>query len=558
MMFVMRTSMIGVCGLVAFVSASGYAASYSFSAGNPDGRMATASRPSAPGKIEIESADDFILTSTTLINQATVIGLLPSGAQLSSAIEVVAKIYRVFPADSTNPPSGNVPSRTNSPSDIAFDSRDTMTGNLTFTSTELNAAFTAANSVLNGINKTPNQTTAGEGAVSGEEVLFTVTFTTPFVLPPGHYFFVPEVLLSSGDFYWLSTPAPPQFTGDLQNWIRNETLAPDWLRVGTDIVGGSTPPRFNSAFTLSGLTLPKGDFNRDGMSDVLWRMSTTGDNAMWLMNGASIASPAALTRVSDLNWTIAGIGDFNRDGKADVLWRHGVTGEVVIWLMNGTSIISASVVGTVADTNWKIAGVGDFDGDGKSDVVWYDSATGQVVVWLMNGTSISSATVVTTVADLNWNIVGVGDLDGDGKADLFWRNAATGENVVWRMNGASIALASSTTTVSNLNYKVVGLGDVNGDSKADVFWWNQSTGDVVVWLMNGVTLTSATLITTVSDTNYHVEAVADFDGDGVADLMWRKVTTGETVVWLMNGPAIKQGAFVTTVNDVNWQIAGPR
>ena len=33
-------------------------------------------------------------------------------------------------------------------------------------------------------------------------------------------------------------------------------LDPDWLRIGTDIVGGDTPPTFNMAFTLQG-TVPE-------------------------------------------------------------------------------------------------------------------------------------------------------------------------------------------------------------------------------------------------------------------------------------------------------------
>jgi hypothetical protein len=34
-------------------------------------------------------------------------------------------------------------------------------------------------------------------------------------------------------------------------WIRNADLEPDWLRVGTDIVGDTT---FNGSFSLSGTT----------------------------------------------------------------------------------------------------------------------------------------------------------------------------------------------------------------------------------------------------------------------------------------------------------------
>ncbi len=94
-----------------------------------------------------------------------------------------------------------------------------------------------------------------------------MTFTKPFFLDVGHYFFVPQVQLSGAgeNFFWLSaprpiaspgTPFPPGFT-DLQEWIRNENLAPDWLRVGTDIVGGSPAPTFNATFSLTGQTVPE-------------------------------------------------------------------------------------------------------------------------------------------------------------------------------------------------------------------------------------------------------------------------------------------------------------
>ena len=55
-------------------------------------------------------------------------------------------------------------------------------------------SFTANNSVQpGGIHPLPGQTTGGNGAVTGSEVTFSVNFTTPFNLPAGHYFFVPQV-----------------------------------------------------------------------------------------------------------------------------------------------------------------------------------------------------------------------------------------------------------------------------------------------------------------------------------------------------------------------------
>jgi len=240
-------------------------AAFFFSTGDPDGKIATGSRPSTTGKIEIESADDFILGQSTSINHATFTGLLPAGVSLSDIGNVRLEIYRVFPKDSQFPPSGNVQTRVNSPSDVAFQERDVASSNLSFVASILNGSFTAANSVLNGIHKAPNQKTGGEGPVTGQEVLFDVSLLMPFLLPADHYFFIPQVELSDGDFFWLSAPKPivspgTPFAPDLQSWIRDENLQPDWLRIGTDIVGAAadgTAPTFNAAFSLQGETVPE-------------------------------------------------------------------------------------------------------------------------------------------------------------------------------------------------------------------------------------------------------------------------------------------------------------
>jgi hypothetical protein len=266
-----------VAALLALLSANPAAATpFTFSTGSPDGKMATASRPEIGGKFEIESADDFVLTgSTTIINSATFTGLLIGGATAADIGEVRVEIYRVFPADSdvgrtSGPPTFStpqVPTRVNSPADVAFDERDTLPspGNLTFTTTDL-GSFSADNSVQpGGIHPVPLQTTGGDRSVTGEEVRFDVVFTTPFSLPPDHYFFVPQVEITGGEFLWLSaprpivppgTPFPAGFT-DLQKWTRDAFLDPDWLRVGTDIVGGATPPTFNATFSLAGETVPE-------------------------------------------------------------------------------------------------------------------------------------------------------------------------------------------------------------------------------------------------------------------------------------------------------------
>ncbi len=202
---------VGACVLASHASAQ----AFFFSTGNPNGLMATASRPAGNGLEETESADDFILTAQTSLTSATFTGLFTTPVSLMNGIsQVRVEIYRVFPLDSdvgrtSGPPTfstSQVPTRVNSPSDVEFVDRDSTAGNLTFTPGLLNSSFTANNSVDTGIQPTPNQTTGGDGAVTGEEVQLNVTFTTPLDLPADHYFFVPQVLPASANnhFLWLS------------------------------------------------------------------------------------------------------------------------------------------------------------------------------------------------------------------------------------------------------------------------------------------------------------------------------------------------------------------
>jgi PEP-CTERM motif len=249
-----RTALLAlVCTTAALAAPVHAQATFQFNSGNVDGRMAMASRPERTGIGEIEAADDFILTHHTRITSASFIGIVPLGGLPDVSILNV-EIYRVFPGDSRNPPSGNVPTRVNSPGDNAFQTRGSGSSELTYTTTVLNPNFTAANSVIN----TLRLNGGSSGPATGAEVLFTVNFTSPFELDADHYFFVPQVALGSGEFFWLSSirpivPPGTAFSPDLQAWMRNADLDPDWLRVGTDIIGGTPAPTFNGAFTLTGV-----------------------------------------------------------------------------------------------------------------------------------------------------------------------------------------------------------------------------------------------------------------------------------------------------------------
>src|SRR5499427_82694 len=266
-----KASLIGAAlALSACLTTPLWASTFFFATGNPNGQLGALSRRPSAGTIETETADDFFLQETTVITQATIFGLIPVGTPLNNIRDVEVEVYHIFPEDSdvartSGPPTFStpkVPTRVNSPSDVEIDTatRERTAGTLAASTQIVSSTFNVSNTVTRISLKT-----GGDGPRSGEEVKITITFTTPIILPAGHYFFRPEVLLTSGDFLYLSGPRPivspagtpfPTGVTDLQAWIRNSNLAPDWLRIGTDIIDGATPPTFNMAFSLTGETVP--------------------------------------------------------------------------------------------------------------------------------------------------------------------------------------------------------------------------------------------------------------------------------------------------------------
>lgn len=231
---------------------------FSFSTNAADGLLGARSQPAAGASLETEAADDFILDGRTSIERATIVGLVPFGVALADIENVEIEIYHVFPKDSAEA-SGHVPTRVNSPADVEIDAatRDSSQGTLEFTATFVDDTFGVQNTVKDRIRRAPDNATLGDGPANGAPVEITVTFNPPIDLPADHYFFRPEIRVSDSEFLFLSAPKPivapgTPFTPDLQAWIRDSALKPDWLRIGTDIIAGNPAPTFNLAFSLGG------------------------------------------------------------------------------------------------------------------------------------------------------------------------------------------------------------------------------------------------------------------------------------------------------------------
>jgi hypothetical protein len=225
----------------------------------------------------------------------------------------------------------------------------------------------------------------------------------------------------------------------------------------------------------------RSDFNGDRSPDLVWQNSLTGERAIWLMNGTTMAGERWLPAVPT-EWHIATTADFNSDGHTDLVWQNTHTGQRAVWLMNGSTMVGERWLPTVP-TQWQITGAADMNSDGHPDLVWQNTATGQRAIWLMNGTTMTGERWLPTIPT-QWQIAAVGDFNSDGHPDLVWQNTSTGQRAVWLMNGTTMVGERWLPTISTL-WDITAAGDFNGDGHTDLVWQEKISGFRVIWVMNG-------------------------------------------------------------------------
>lgn len=285
-----------------------------------------------------------------------------------------------------------------------------------------------------------------------------------------------------------------------------------------------------AAHTMSGLlvlrgcrerrtSLPRHDFDGDGVSDVLWAAPENSWYLRW--NWGNVAGYEQVRSIAPNTLQVRALGDFDGDGASDIFLRDAQTGENRI-VRSGWYF--APVEALVAPA-WDVVGSGDFDGDDRSDLLWRHAGSGANAIWL--GGDGFNQMPIASVADVRWQVAGVGDFDDDGRSDILWRHAATGSNDVWP--GGVRAGSRSLARMSNLDWEVAGIGDFDGDRRDDVAWRNAANGANTVWL--GANAATQLDTRDLVGTDWVIAMVGDFEGDGEADFFWRNLATGDNVIW---------------------------
>lgn len=141
-----------------------------------------------------------------------------------------------------------------------------------------------------------------------------------------------------------------------------------WLNVSTGQVflwemnGGSISSANQVAIVNDLLwgVVADGDLNGDGRADLVWqRRGVGGDGKVyfWAMDGPTITSSSRISIVGDQDWVVRGSGDYNGDGMSDLLWYNTTSREVYHWQQNGALTVRSAQISTDLGANWDVVDV---------------------------------------------------------------------------------------------------------------------------------------------------------------------------------------------------------
>jgi hypothetical protein len=128
--------------------------------------------------------------------------------------------------------------------------------------------------------------------------------------------------------------ATGDFNGDGRDdimWRNADGRITNWLGTASGGFSDNVANAYNNV-TLDWHVAGVGDFNGDGRDDILWRNSD-GRVTDWLStaNGGYAPNSAHFYDSLPNSWQVAEVGDYNGDGLDDILWRN-TDGRITDWL----------------------------------------------------------------------------------------------------------------------------------------------------------------------------------------------------------------------------------
>jgi hypothetical protein len=151
---------------------------------------------------------------------------------------------------------------------------------------------------------------------------------------------------------------------------------------------------------------------------------------------------------------LKGTGDFDRDGLEELVWYNRITGQVIAWEPGSSNTgIKQKSLPMIKDKNWDIMAIADLNYDEYPDMILQNRVTGAVKINYMHKYSNIYVTALPKLAK-SIQIIGIADVDNDGLKDIVIRDLVNGSNFIWYNLDNSIKnVKLPTLKVGNIDFQ---------------------------------------------------------------------------------------------------------
>jgi uncharacterized repeat protein (TIGR01451 family) len=320
--------------------------------------------------------------------------------------------------------------------------------------------------------------------------------------------------------------------------------------------GDGTFSQHTQNIGLAGKLTLNGDFNGDGMSDLVVVSGTT--IVTFLSNGNGTFTQHNWSIPDDIGSPpniLALSGDVDGDGKSDVILINLVTHSggvggptttnIATFISKGDGTYNRvdTPITNLGSPPRALALAGDFDGDGRSDFVLAAGTTVTTFLSIGNGRYNGVNTTIPDIGTPPTALVAGGDFDGDGKSDLAFASGTTLHALLSNGNGTFRIVDNTINNIGTPPSGRVTSGDFNGDSKTDFVLVSNNTLSTFLSQGDGTfKLVSQSVAGLGSPSNF---VGGDMNGDGRSDLV---AVTGNTIFTLLSKG---DGNYVASSQSIN-------